>query len=117
MTWKAFMSQVTIDAMTSSFKEVNGMALNPHWDAVQKMIDGFLELYPEAEYEFAHVVLSDYNLTDEDIKDAIERVNEIWRTGNHSLKDGTVSRLEATYAFLQFLDCIPEDWRMPGQED
>lgn len=91
------------------------MALNPHWDAVQKMIEGFLEIYPEAEYEFAHIVLSDYNLTDEDIQDARKRVNEIYLKGGFDRE--TLLRLEATEFFLRFLDCIPEDWRMPGQED
>lgn len=91
------------------------MALNPHWDAVQKLIEAFLELYPEAEDEFAHVVLSDYNLTDEDIQRALKRFNEVFpkSVGNRELS----ARLEATEYFLHFLDCIPEDWRMPGQED
>lgn len=91
------------------------MPLNPRWDTVQKLIEAFLELYPEAEYEFAHVVLSDYNLTDEDIQSALKRFNEVFpKSGSN--RELSV-RLEATEFFLKFLDCIPEEWRMPGQED
>jgi hypothetical protein len=84
------------------------MALNPHWDAMQKMIEGFLELYPEAEYEFAHIVLSDYNLGDDDIESVLAKVD---------YSRGDTNRIEATERFLQFLLTIPEDWRMPGEEE
>jgi len=89
--------------------------LNPHWDAVQKMIEGFLELYPEAEYEFAHIVLSDYNLSDDDI--AWARAAAYKTLVDSPLNELIFRRVMATSEFLGFLLSIPEDWRMPTREE
>lgn len=88
---------------------------NQHWNAVQKMIEGFLELYPEAEYEFAHVVLSDYNLEDQWIERCLKEADEIYRNGVDQWDN--LERIKATEYFLRFLSTIPEEKRMPTREE
>lgn len=92
------------------------MPLNPHWDAVQKMIGGFLELYPEFADGVAHVVLSDYNLEDHWIEDAQEELGAIYMSRSvESIEH--LQRLQALEYFLKFLLNIPEEKRIPTREE
>lgn len=73
-------------------------------------IDEFTEQYPDAEYGPAHIVLSDYNLTD----DAIDFCLNLLDPANieEALSDISYSpeekELEETRAFLRWLRSIPD---------
>lgn len=70
--------------------------------AVQ-LIKAFLEQYPDAEWGFAHIVLSDYNLED-------EWLNEIIQKGKALVAAGLP--VAHTVEFLEQLLLIPEDERV-----
>lgn len=63
------------------------------------MLEAFTALYPDEEYGFAHIVLSDQNLWDSSI--------------NYCLNETTSGHAHSpiTTAFLNFLLTIPEDER------
>lgn len=65
-------------------------------ERVNKLVDAFVELYPQEAYGFAHIVLDDYNLSDGHI---------LWCLGLE------VPKLNQTVMFLQFLLSIPESER------
>lgn len=63
------------------------------------LIDAFVELYPDEEYHFGHIVLSDENVDDHAIDYCLNETS----IGNHN---------PVTVKFLEFLRSIPEDDRM-----
>ena len=72
------------------------------WIKVRNLIEAFNALVPNAEHHLAHAVLSDYNLEDSFISDAIIRCDAEIDMKNDAL---------ITRKFLQFLLTIPEDQR------
>lgn len=75
---------------------------------IREKITKFLELWPDAEYGPAHVVLSDYNLEDYFVDASIQRI----RNGDRSSDE-----LSATLSFLLELRDIPEDKRIAEFDD
>lgn len=73
--------------------------IHPVW----RMIDCFLEMYPDEEWGFAHIVLSDYALTDGNIDFCL-----------NSSEPDTMPHSPITTAFLTFLKAVPEDERGIG---
>jgi hypothetical protein len=80
------------------------------FDQVKALIKAFLELYPQAEWGFAHIILSDYNLYD---------TNFDFCEGLYQALPYPQSQMDrATYHFLQLLRVIPEAERcVPEDED
>lgn len=53
------------------------MTLNPHWDAVQLMIEGFSDIFqPETSQGYLHLVFDDYNLDDDTLLSAVESLGD-----------------------------------------
>jgi hypothetical protein len=65
-------------------------------EEVNRLVDAYLDLYPDEAWGFAHIVLDDYNLSDDHIQWCLQR-NE--------------PKLPQTVMFLQFLLSIPESER------
>jgi len=94
-------------------------------DQVLQIIDAFTEFCPEALFSFGHIVLDDYNLTDDNIKFCLkEETMEDWF--NHQLSQAgfTIAGVDKLSvmrniieAFLRFLLAIPEDVRGDWLED
>lgn len=80
---------------------VNGVEVDnePPLPVVWRMIELFLEMYPDEEYGFAHIVLSDQNLDDGSLVEVL---------GRH---DPAFPHNPITVKFLEFLLTIPEDIR------
>lgn len=79
------------------------------FEQVRALIKVFWELFPDAEWSYAHTVLSDYNLEDNFVLSAIKTYEHI--------PDQTPSQT-ATYRLLQLLLIIPEEERCaPEDED
>lgn len=70
--------------------------------AVQ-LIREFLQKYPDAEWGFAHIVLSDYNLEDEWLCEIIQNGKRVIAAGHPE---------SHTVEFLEQLLTIPEDERV-----
>lgn len=70
--------------------------------AVQ-LITAFLEQYPDSEWGFAHIVLSDYNLEDEWLDEIIQKGKAVIAAGHPE---------SHTVEFLEKLRSIPEDERV-----
>ncbi len=78
-------------------------------DGAQKLVDAFLEFFPDAEWsEIAHHILSDGNCDDLFIAAAIERFEN---KTEHTTSD------EATLLFLKILLLIPEHKRLTYNEE
>lgn len=84
--------------------DLNGFIEKNRFMQVQTLIEAFLALWPEAEYGFAHIILSDYNLED-------HWFDEVLANATTSLVD------QATEHFLRLLFCIPEDERCIPEEN
>jgi hypothetical protein len=80
--------------------------MGSRFEEVQQLIHEFIELYPDAEYGFAHIVLSDYNLEDHWIEDVLENPHDDYP----DVRDATAN-------FLKQLLEIPEDDRVPDRGD
>ena len=100
---------------------------------LQEKIEAFLEIWPNAEFGPAHIVLSDYNLRNVDIiwsinlihaalaksmdgLDLDERDLELLQALNW-YSDCTKDELKATQSFLNELLQIPEDIREVYEDD
>ena len=92
------------------------------WVEVQALIDTFLKEWPEAEWGPAHVAISDNNLSDGNIREAIRWINALlyndstlleeergWVMGAY--RDQPIGTLHATKGFLVRLLEIAEDIR------
>lgn len=82
------------------------MTMSNRFEEVQQIIKKFLDLYPDAEWGFAHIVLSDYNLEDHWIQDVLEKPQDDYP----DVRDVTID-------FLKRLLEIPEDERVPDRGD
>lgn len=78
-------------------------AVMPERARILNLVDSFIQMYPDEEFGFAHLVLSDYNLDDHFINVCLNRVDDL----PHS---------PVTTAFLQFLLTIPENIRTEWDE-
>lgn len=95
--------------------------MNEELPKVRALVNAFCEIYPNAEFEFAHVVLSDFNMDDGFINDCLSD-GYIQRNWGMSDLFGVIELTEtrAEYderqvvvaAFLRFLLTIPEKWRI-----
>jgi hypothetical protein len=75
------------------------------YDLALNLVTAFTELYPESEFRFGHVVLSDYSLDDESIAFCIQQSNTPeWETRISDIDPATV-------LFLNLLRLLPESWR------
>lgn len=70
--------------------------------AVQ-LIKAYLEQYPDEEWGFAHIILSDYNLEDEWLDEIIQKGKTLVAAG---------LPVSHTVEFLEQLHLIPEDERV-----
>jgi len=76
------------------------------WDDVALLVEEFVQKYPDEEYGFAHIVLSDQNLDDSCINYCLEHQTE------YDDKGHTNEVIE----FLNFLKTIPETIRESDDE-
>lgn len=88
-------------------------------EGVISAIQDFCEANPSAEFHFGHVVLSDYNLEDHYIVNALERcfteghIQEARAINYYPISDAEIQRCSQ---FLQWLLTIPEDVRCEDDE-
>lgn len=73
---------------------------------ILKLIDAFVDVWPDAEYGKGHIVLSDYNLTNENIMFVIQELE----------KDLDRPDLP-TAAFMLVLSLIPEEQRLQAMNE
>ena len=78
------------------------------WKLVAQLIDAFTVIYPDAEWGYAHVVISDLNLEDEYIETCLAKFEAV---------ENKVPEEIATVALLQILLTIPEDDRCVPDRD
>lgn len=90
--------------------EMEALGLNPYWNYVDAMIEGFLSIYPNARYSWAHIALDDNNLDDESIDWCIEQSK---RKDLDPAQVLTPEETRATVSMLMLLKSIPEDKRCP----
>lgn len=84
------------------------------FDALWDMSKAFLRMYPDAEFGDPHVVLSDGNYYTEFIEGAIDRLVDpaVPSEGRWDVSEWK----DPTVAFLRFLLTIPEEQRLPPDE-
>lgn len=76
------------------------------FEDVKKKIDAFIQQYPDAEYGPAHVVVSDYNLSDYWLMLTLVRTFQALKASGYA--DATLIK---TMEFLSELADIPENER------
>jgi len=87
------------------------------FEQVLDLIRAFLVLWPKAEWGPAHIVLSDWNLSDSQIGWAIARLMDA--EDQPRLTPDVIDAIDmhvATRRFLSLLLCIPESVREPGDD-
>lgn len=94
---------------------------------VIKMIDAFLEVWPQASFGPGHIVLDDWSLLDENIEMCINLAKAAvgksdvpyyieWAEEMEYLTDHSADEINSTIAFLEMLSYISEDTRYEGIE-
>ena len=80
-------------------------------------INRFTDLYPDSEFGPAHIVLSDYNIDDENIKWCLEFIERMLVYEDDYIHPNKISELRATCEHLKILLSIPEIVRLAEIED
>jgi hypothetical protein len=84
--------------------------LPENFEQVIAIVNRFTEAYQYSEWHLAHIVLSDFNLTDGHIEYCQrECFNDVWLEKNKAKID--VREIIATWEFLEWLKTLPEDIR------
>ncbi len=75
------------------------------YSLVLDLVNSFTALYPESEFRFGHIVLSDYNLSNKNIEFCIQAGQSAEWQSRRTDDD------EPTLQFLNLLKMLPEAWR------